>query len=271
MSAPAASPSHLYIVTGASRGLGLALAQQLLQPGHTVLTLARRPAAALQETADARSARLIQWAQDLAEAPAAASRLEQWLAAGANGPGGPHASATLINNAGLIPRIHPLAGSRIGQDAAGLSAAVRVGLEAPLLLCAAFLSATRDWPAARKVLNISSGLGRRPLAAQAPYCAVKAGLDHLTRCLALEEAARPHGARVCSIAPGVIDTDMQQHLRSAPEADFPAQGRFAALKAEGQLVSAEATARRLLAWLHHPDFGSEAVDDIRQRREVWPD
>ena len=57
----------------------------------------------------------------------------------------------------------------------------------------------------------------------------------------------------------------------APEADFPAQGRFAALKAEGQLISAEATARRLLAWLHHPDFGSEAVDDIRQRREVWPD
>ena len=40
MSAQAASSSHLYIVTGASRGLGLALAQQLLQPGHTVLTLA---------------------------------------------------------------------------------------------------------------------------------------------------------------------------------------------------------------------------------------
>ena len=119
------------------------------------------------------------------------------------------------------------------------------------------------------MLNISSGLGRRPLAAQAPYCAAKAGLDHLTRCLALEEAARSHeeggqGARVCAIAPGVIDTDMQAQLRGASAQDFPGQGRFAALKAEGQLASAEDTARRLLTYLARPDFGSEAVDDIRR-------
>ena len=261
----------LFILTGASRGLGRALAEQLLrEAGCTLLTLSRQPLAALQEQARQSGAQLVQWQQDLTDAPAAARRLAEWLQAVSPGRFG---SAALINNAGVIPRISRLGDTRsAGSDAAdlaGLSQSIRAGLEAPLLLCAAFLSATRQWPAGRKVLNISSGLGRRPLAAQAPYCAAKAGLDHLTRCLALEEAARSHeeggqGARVCAIAPGVIDTDMQAQLRGASAQDFPGQGRFAALKAEGQLASAEDTARRLLAYLARPDFGSEAVDDIRR-------
>ncbi len=261
----------LFILTGASRGLGRALAEQLLrEAGCTLLTLSRQPLAALQEQARQSGAQLVQWQQDLTDAPAAARRLAEWLQAV---PPGRFGSAALINNAGVIPRISRLGDTRsAGSDAAdlaGLSQSIRAGLEAPLLLCAAFLSATRQWPARRKVLNISSGLGRRPLAAQAPYCAAKAGLDHLTRCLALEEAARSHeeggqGARVCAIAPGVIDTDMQAQLRGASAQDFPGQGRFAALKAEGQLASAEDTARRLLAYLARPDFGSEAVDDIRR-------
>ena len=49
--------------------------------------------------------------------------------------------------------------------------ALRVGLEAPMLLTAAFLKATLSLNIPRKVLNISSGLGRRPMASQAVYCA----------------------------------------------------------------------------------------------------
>ena len=131
-------------------------------------------------------------------------------------------SATLINNAGMIPRIGPLASC----PPDGLSAALRVGLEAPMQLTAAFLRATGAWVAAgwqgpRKVLNISSGLGRHAMAAQAPYCAAKAGMDHFTRCCALEEAANPHGARLVSLAPGVIDTDMQVQLRAGDPGSFP--------------------------------------------------
>jgi len=61
------------------------------------------------------------------------------------------------------------------------------------------------------VLNISSGLGRRAMAGQASYLRVEGGLDHLTRALALDEARRPNGAKLVSLAPGVIDTEMQQH------------------------------------------------------------
>src|SRR5205814_8638693 len=112
----------------------------------------------------------------------------------------------------------------------------------PLLLTSAFLRATEGWRAQRRVLNISSGLGRRAMASQALYCAAKAGMDHFTRCIALEEAQRPNGAKVCSLAPGVIDTDMQVHLRSSDPVEFPDSGYFAGLKEQGTLVSPEEAA-----------------------------
>ena len=133
-----------------------------------------------------------------------------------------------------------------------------------MLLSAAFLAATQDWQAPRKVLNISSGLGRRPMASQTAYCAVKAGMDHFTRCLALEEAQRPQGARVCSLAPGVIDTDMQQQLRGARPDDFPDQSRFEQLKTKGLLSSPEDAAQAVLAYLPRVDFGEHPVADVRE-------
>jgi len=168
-------------------------------------------------------------------------------------------SATLINNAGVIPTIAPLSAS----DPLELTRALRVGLEAPMLLTAAFLKATLQLNVPRKVLNISSGLGRRPMASQAAYCAAKAGLDHFTRCLALDEARVANGAKVCSLAPGVIDTDMQTQLRNASPDAFPDQTGFAQLKQSGQLTSAKEAAKRVLVWLKRTDFGQQVVADVR--------
>ena len=143
------------------------------------------------------------------------------------------------------------------------SHALRVGLEAPMHLTSAFLRATANWPGQRKVLNISSGLGRRAMASQAGYCAAKAGMDHFTRCLALEEALKANGAKVCSLAPGVIDTDMQEQLRSADGQAFPDQSSFLNLKSSGSLASPDAAAKRVLAVLARADFGVNPVADVR--------
>ena len=143
-----------------------------------------------------------------------------------------------------------------------LADALRVDLEAPMLLTAAFLRATAAWPVPRKVLNISSGLGRRPMASQAAYCAAKAGMDHFTRCVALEEARERNGAKVCSLAPGVIDTDMQVQLRGADPTAFPDRDRFAGLKVAGQLSTPSEAATRVLAYLARPDFGAEPGDSV---------
>ena len=247
---------HLTFLTGGSRGMGLAMAQQLLAPGRLLVCMARHTSAALSASAADQGAGLEQWTLDLARPEAAAGHLRDWLQ---SRNADRFASATLINNAGTIPPIAPLSGS----DPAALAQALRVGLEAPLLLTAAFLGATENWGVPRKVLNISSGLGRRAMASQSAYCAAKAGMDHFTRCLALDEARKPHGARVCSLAPGVIDTDMQTQLRSANAAQFPDAHNFAQLKAGGQLTSPADAAVRVLAWLERRDFGNPPVADVR--------
>lgn len=249
-------PSPISIITGASRGLGLALARQRLQQGHRVLTLQRSPQAALAAQADGLGAVIEQWAVDLTQPADAAARLKVWLQALSRPD---IASLELINNAALLVEPGPL--SRAEPSA--VAAAVRASLEAPLLLTGVFLGASADLTVPRKVLNISSGLGRFAMAGSAVYCAAKAGMDHFSRAVALEEAERPHGARIVSLAPGVIDTDMQVQLRSADPAHFASQSRFASLKAQGQLDSADAAATKVLACLDSADFGQKVIADVR--------
>jgi len=247
---------ELVIVTGASRGLGRAMAEQLLSPQRLLLTVSRRPDPSLQDVAAARGAKLEQWALDLAHGAGAAARLEAWLR---SLDGARFAGATLINNACLLGPVGPLQLA----DADLAATALRVGLEAPALLAAAFLRATDGGVATRRVLNISSGAGRRPLPGWSVYCAVKAGLDHLSRVMAEDESRRPNGAKVVSLAPGVIDTDMQAQVRSADAANFPALPHFVEMKEQGQLASASEAAARVLAYLARPDFGASPVADVR--------
>lgn len=245
---------HLTILTGASRGMGLAMARQLLAAGHDLLCIQRKVNDELAAQAQKAGRRCEQWTQDLARADAVAGRLETWLQGQAD-----VASVTLINNAGLIPRIASLQDIPADQ----LKDALRVDLEAPLLLTSAFLRATHGWTVPRKVLNISSGLGRRPMASQAAYCAAKAGMDLFSRCVAMEQEALPNGARIVSLAPGVIDTDMQVQMRDADPTRFPDRGNFVGLKDKGVLASPEEAAARVLAYLGRADFGANPVGDVR--------
>ncbi len=254
------APHHLTILTGASRGMGAAMAEQLLQPGRRLLCLTRGTLPALAARAAAAGTVLEEWPLDLAEPVAAATRLEAWLQ-GLDGEA--FESATLINNAAALTAIAPLEAA----DALEQSRALRVGLEAPMLLTAAFLRVTQGWRARRlgqcRVLNISSGLGRFAMASQANYCAVKAGLDHFSRSVALDQAHAPHPARIVSLAPGVIDTDMQTQLRAGDPARFPDRDRFVQLKASGQLDSPATAATKVLAFLQRDDFGDKPVADVR--------
>ncbi len=247
---------HLTIITGASRGMGLAMAEQLIDAGHDLLCIARRHNDELGQHAARAGRRCEQWAVDLAQPQAAATRLEVWLA---SADPATLASVNLINNAGMLPRIAPVA----AVPAVELAAALRVDLEAPVLLTSAFLRATQRWQLPRKVLNISSGLGRRAMASQAAYCAAKAGMDNFTRSVALEQAGLPNGAKLCALAPGVIDTDMQVQMRSADAGEFPDVGTFVGLKEKGALTSPQEAAQRVLAFLARADFGENPVADVR--------
>jgi len=245
----------LVILTGASRGLGQAMAAHYLGQGALVLGLSRRHAADLKP-----SEHFEQWPVDLSDPLPLAARLGAWLAEfEARAHGALPRRVRLIHNAAMLSD----PGNVDGSDPAALAQSLRIGLEAPVALTAAFLRATSHWACDRRVLFVSSGLGRRAMAGSAAYCAQKAGLDHFARALALEEAAHPHGARVASVAPGIIDTDMQKQLRGADAARFAAQATFADFHANGALDSPASAAAKVIALLERADYGENPVADVR--------
>ncbi|MDP3341373.1 SDR family oxidoreductase [Frigidibacter sp.] len=237
------------IVTGHSRGLGAAIAAELLARGARVLGLARRGNPAL---AEAYPEALAEVALDLAD-PAA---LAEWLGGDRlrlhlTGAG----PVLLVNNAGMVEPIGP-AGT---LDPAAIARAVALNVTAPLMLADTLIAATTGAPD-RRVLHVSSGAARNAYPGWSLYCATKAALDHHARAVA--EDKRP-GLRIESLAPGVIDTDMQAAIRATTEAQFTMRERFVGLKESGGLSSPEDCARRLVAHLTGPAFGASPVTDLR--------
>jgi sepiapterin reductase len=242
------------VLTGASRGIGAALARQLAQPGTRLITLARRQDPDLAAHASARGAALEQIAVDLSDT-AATTAVAAQLAASLPRDARRY---VLINNAGTVS---PVSSVDALDDAAAINQALNLNVVAVMLLTSRFLAATRDLQAERRVLNISSGAGRNPTAGWGVYCATKAALDMYTRVAKQEQDAR--GAKFVSLAPGVVDTDMQGVIRGSDPAAFPALPRFQDLHAGGKLASPADVAARIAAYLQRDDFGSTEIDDIR--------
>ncbi len=253
---------QLTILTGASRGMGIGIAHALIDAGHELLTLQRVPNTDIEARARSRGLAIEQWAVDLGDPVPVAERLRDWIAArGSPATGSTPSGLSLINNAALLTDPSVLAKS----DLAATAQALRVSLEAPLVLTAAFLAASDAWICPRKVLNVSSGLGRRAMAGATGYCAAKAGMDHFSRAVALEEAGKPNGARIVSLAPGVIDTDMQVQLRGSSDPLIAKErAMFTQMKTGGALDSIGAAGAKVVAYLMRSDFGSNPIADVRE-------
>ncbi|MBC8021994.1 MAG: SDR family NAD(P)-dependent oxidoreductase [Burkholderiales bacterium] len=228
---------NLYIVTGTSRGLGEALAKRIAADADNELIALARPEVDLADT------RAIARAFDRVESRIAGRRYEK---------------AVLINNAGIIEPVAPLERA----DADDIERNIVVNLVAPMVLMRRFLAATAHVPL-RRVINISSGAGRRPFFGWAAYCAAKAGLDMATRVVALEAEARGLAIEAVSLAPGVIDTGMQGTVRGAAAEDFADVERFRQMKAEGVLREADDVAADILLAERDGRLKGDAVLDLR--------
>ena len=146
---------------------------------------------------------------------------------------------------------------------ADLAQSLRIGLEAPVALTAAFLRATAHWSASdRRVLFVSSGLGRRAMAGSAAYCAQKAGLDHFARALALEEAAgRTAPASRRWRRASSIPTCKSSC--AAPTRALSGAGDVRRLPPSGALDSPATAAAKVIALLERADYGANPVTDVR--------
>lgn len=248
---------NLYLVTGASRGLGQAIAHKLLSPENHVIGLSRSTSENLKKEAALSGSSFESIEVDLSHVEGLEKQVEDILK-----EVDPNSikSICLINNAGVLSPTGPIENA----GAHDIAYHMQVNLTAPVVLSSVFIRLTEAWELPKTIVNISSGAGRKPYSGWSSYCASKAGLDHFTRCVGLEQENKPYGVRMISVAPGVIDTDMQSYIRSLKEEDFPQKERFIQLKQQGQLSSPDEAADKLLKILNSGNYSHGDILDVRQ-------
>ncbi len=184
------------IITGASRGIGLAIAQQLAEAGANVVLTSRK-----QESADAAAEQVgggaIGVAAHAVDEDAARRCVDLTLDRFGS-------IDILVNNAGTNPAYGPL----IEQDHARFAKTFEVNLWAPLLWTSL---AVKGWMADHggAVVNTASIGGMHQSPNMGMYNTTKAALIHLTKQLALELSPR---VRVNAICPGVVRTRLAEAL-----------------------------------------------------------
>lgn len=189
------------LVTGASRGIGRAIAGAAAKAGAAV-ALTARSKDDLEAVADA-----IRGDGGAAVClPADASDGEAIRAVVADAARAFGRLDGLVNNAGMI---EPIARMEAADPGAWL-ACMNLNVVGPATFTAAALPALKA--AHGVVVNISSGAAHRPLEAWSAYCASKAALWMQTQALHLEEGA---AIDVYGASPGTVDTEMQAQIRAS--------------------------------------------------------
>lgn len=188
------------LVTGASRGIGAAIAAALDRAGARVALVART-CNALTEVAAGLSHDPVVIAADLAD-PAEPARVAAEAQAQLQGVD------VLVNNAASGGRM-----LLADVDAAVIDAMYAVNVRAPLLLVKA-LAPGMVQRGRGSIVSLSSVSGVVGTPHRNAYAATKGAIDALTRSLAMELG--PRGIRVNSVAPGVVDTDMWARNKAIP-------------------------------------------------------
>lgn len=214
--------SEFYLISGTSRGIGRALAQKILESGHTVLGLSRsRPGPLAFE-------RYHHLSFDLNDT----SRIGQVMEAVETIVGGQHFDfVCLVNNASATEPIGSIEDCPPNQ----IEAHVRIGLIAPMILTSLFINRFASEKMRKKVAFISSGAAFRPIPGESIYCGAKAGLHMFAQCVGLEQEDGAQGFELISIGPGMVDTSMQETARSKPNDEFAMAGFFQQAYEDGRL------------------------------------
>lgn len=236
----------VFFITGSSRGIGKALAEALLNEseGNWVVGLSRSNSLEHE--------RFIFIEADLSkEVSGIAKQLFQQYK--------PKREVVLVNNAGTLGQ--PASLGKLENNS--LEQAFQLNVTAPSVLMNEFIKAYEGGDASPLILNISSGAGKYPVDGWSAYCASKAALDMLSEVAALEASKRGSSLRVFSLAPGVVDTNMQGQIRQTSEKDFSRVQEFVRMKEEGLLAAPAEVAAKIMQLLQEPQHFKEVQQDVR--------
>ena len=207
-------------VTGVSRGLGKAVAEKFLKEGYSVVGIGRSSAIHHENYTFQKC--------DLSSI----SEMEKICFDATS------EEIILINNAGQIGNIQRISDQKLPD----FEEVMRVNTLAPMYLSWSCLQQVKG---SIKIVNISSGAATRAIPGWAAYCASKAALDRFSETIQLEEKEKARAVNVWSVAPGVIDTAMQEKIRSASAENFSSLDTFLDLKKNDELTNPKVAADKL--------------------------
>jgi NAD(P)-dependent dehydrogenase (short-subunit alcohol dehydrogenase family) len=237
-------PKSLVFVTGASSGIGRAIAESRPDSGARLIDISRRGLAGVEH-----------FAADLADPsawPGVAELFDREIAA-FDGD-----RVVFFHNAGTL---HPM-GFAGEVETGAYTRNVLLNSAAPQVLGHAFLCAAAKTRARAYLVCISSGAARSIYEGWSSYGAGKAAVDQWVRIAGAEQERRGGRCRVLSVAPGVVATEMQQQIREMPAESFPEVDKFIALHEEGVLRDPDEVAVELWALLDR-DLVNGTVLDLR--------
>jgi benzil reductase ((S)-benzoin forming) len=229
-------------ISGASSGIGKALAQAVPWDGARVIGISRTPAAGPVEHLKADLADPAAW-------PLVGESFRTELA-GFDGD-----QVAFVHAAGTVD---PL-GFAAEVDSAEYAANVVLNSAAPQVLGQMFLAAASGLDARRHLLMISSGAANSVYPGWTSYGAGKAAVNRWVQNAGAEQDLRG-GVQVLAVAPGTVDTGMQDRLRATAEADFPNRQKFRDLHAKGELTDPRDAAARIWALLDRGLDNGSVVD-----------
>lgn len=228
---------NYYIITGASRGLGKALVESLRNRENTSIFYLSRTEGDITESENIRYIKA-----DLNDTRSCHNIIKIVFS---NISHEDASSITLINNAGTI---HPI--KRIEDcTTEEVERNIHVNLMSPILLTSMFLQKIADWHVKKFIVNISSGAATRPVFGWSTYCTSKAGIEMFTKAAAEEQKVQKYPAIICSMAPGIVDTEMQSDIRSANQEDFIDLEKFKQYKEQDMLLKPSVVSDKLVELL----------------------
>jgi benzil reductase ((S)-benzoin forming) len=129
-----------------------------------------------------------------------------------------------------------------------------------------FASAYQNLTCRRTIINISSGAGRHAVEAWSTYCASKAAVDMMSEVFKTEQNHLPveNQISVFSLAPGIVDTQMQEQIRAVDSYDFSEKERFVSYKNQNLLWSPAKVSNYVINIIENPKKYSETLLDVRK-------
>lgn len=235
---------NLFVVTGASRGIGKALALAIDREfgnDENRFILIARSREKLEELSEMLDGESIVAACDLSFVEKSIEMIEKIFEKTEKD----FSRYVLVNNAGIIEPIGfvgTLETSEIVRN-------INVNLTSALALTNLFLNFFGKVKGEKIIVNISSGAGRMPIVCWSAYCSSKAGMDMMAKVIAEENSV----VKIFSVAPGIIETDMQKVIRSSPKERFPLLDQFVMFEKSNRLKTPESSAREIVSVIKNPD------------------